>query len=124
MNGHMAEELVVSQSPLIILLLCAAQIPILGFFFVVTPLWFALLGVISALVVSYELLFRCAYAVTVSGDGTIGFRSLLRRRTAKATDVQSIFVRRWGWGEGRRWVKVAFEGGSVLLSQQIRQLRF
>jgi hypothetical protein len=126
MSGKMAEELVVSESPLITLLLCAAQIPILGLFFVIAPLWFALIGVVVALAFSYELLFRYAYAVTVSGDGTIRFRSMLRRRTTKATDVQSIFLRRWGWGEGKkaRLVRVAFGGGSVLLTRSDQTLAF
>jgi len=73
--------------------------PLLAFFFVIAPLWVALVGVILALPFSYEVLFRCAYAATVSGDGTIRFRSLLRRRTTKANDAQSIFLRSWTWGQ-------------------------
>ena len=121
----MAEQLVVSESPVITLLLCAAQIPILGLFFVVAPLWFALVGVIVALVFSYEVLFRYAYAVILSDDGNIRFRSLLRQRATKATDVHSIFLRHWGWGESKgRLVRVAFSSGSGLLSRSDQTVVF
>jgi len=122
----MAEQLVVSESPIITLLLCAAQLPILGLFFVFAPLWFALVGVILALVFSYEVLFRYAYAVMLSDEGNIRFRSLLRQRATKATDVQSIFLRHWGWGQskGGRLVTVAFPGGSVLLSRSDQTVVF
>ena len=121
----MAEELVVSENPLVTILLCATSIPFIALFFVFVPLWIALLSVIPALRYSYERLFRYAYAVTVNSDRAIGFRSVLRRRTTKATAVRSIYLRRWGWGESNmRPVRVAFAGGSVLLSRRDQTLAF
>jgi hypothetical protein len=119
--SNMAEELVISESPLITLLLCAASIPVVVLFFVLGPVWFGLLTVIAALGFSYERLFRYAYAVWINSDGAIQFRSVLRRSTTRATDVQSISLRRWGWGESNK-VKVAVTSGSVLLSSSDQTL--
>ena len=121
----MAEELVVSESPIITLLVCAVSIPVVVAFFFVWPVWVGLLAVIGALVVFHQGLFRFAYAVTVNSDGAIGFRSVLRRRTIRANDVESICLRRWALAEGSLGeVKVSFRGGSVLLPRSERTHAF
>ena len=90
----------------------AALFVLLGF-----PLWLSIPVALASLTLAYGALLLVPYCVTVNNEGTIEFRSVLRRRATNAWKIRSIKTVTWThWREKEEPpMKVRFDGGRVIL---------
>jgi len=91
----------------------AALFALLGF-----PLWLSIPVALVSLRLAYGALLLVPYRVTVNNEGTIEFRSVLRRSATNAWKIRSIKTVTWSlWRSEKSGppMKVRFDGGRVIL---------
>jgi hypothetical protein len=113
----MAEDLVLKENPVWVILGCIVTAAFAAAFLLfVPPLWLKVLAALSGADFIYEALARYAYYIVLGADGAVEFRSVLRRRATTAWNIRDFKQRTWGWGEGGDMLaRVKFDEGSVLL---------
>src|SRR5262252_8492201 len=114
----MTDELVLRDNPAWPIALGLGGIGFAALFVLLFPLWLSIPVALGSLRFAYGALLLVPYGVTVNNEGTIEFRSVLRRRATNAWKIRSIKTMIWTfWQEEKRGpaIKVRFDGGRVIL---------